>query len=97
VKPDEPRVAGVVKVGQDLRRVELGVPGQDALLPGHLVQVAVVEHADDELLVLPAVAEGGEVDQRVLPSICIAPSRSRRSRAGRDKGHCRAGRPRGLA
>ena len=65
VQAEQPRVVGVGEVGQHLRGVELGVAGHHALLPGDLVEVVVVQHADDELLVAPAVAVAGDVDQRV--------------------------------
>jgi hypothetical protein len=38
-----------------LRRVELRIALHDALFPGYLVQILVVEHAHDEAMVGPAL------------------------------------------
>ena len=48
--------ARVGEVGELLRGLELRVALQRALLPGDLVQVAVVEHEHDEPRVGPALA-----------------------------------------
>ena len=67
-----------------LRGGELRVARQHALLPGHLVEVAVVEHEHDEARVAPAVAVLRDVDQRVDARSSASRRRRRaRSPAGR--------------
>ena len=67
-----------------LRGGELRIARQHALLPGHLVEVAVVEHEHDEARVAPAVAVLGHVDQRVDPVHLHRPvALDRDHRAGR--------------
>ena len=58
-------ISRVVEVGQVLRPFELGVARHRALLPGDLVQVAVVEHEHDQSLVWPLIAVLGDRDQLV--------------------------------
>src|SRR3712207_8522874 len=48
LEAEELRVAGEREVGQDLRGLDLRVALHHALLPGDLVEVAVVEDEDDE-------------------------------------------------
>ena len=58
------RIGGVGKV---LRGDELGVSRHRALLPGDLVEVAVVEHEHDQALVAPALAVLGDREQLSQP------------------------------
>ena len=52
-----------------------GSPAIARMLPGHLVQVAVVEHQDDEARVRPlASSTCAMVISSLMPFICIAPS-----------------------
>ncbi len=58
-------VAGERELRKVLRGLELRVSGEDPLLPGDLVQVAVVEHEHDEPRVAPAGVVVSDVDQLV--------------------------------
>ena len=60
-------VAGVGKVRQVLGYLKLGIAGHHPLLPGHLVEIVVVQYEHHQLLVLPAVAVVREIDQREDP------------------------------
>jgi hypothetical protein len=53
-EPDEARELGIGDIGQGLARLPLRIAGLDALLPGHVGEVAVVEHHHDEARIGPS-------------------------------------------
>ena len=73
--PEKLGVFVIRKVGDALRQFRLPVAELDALLPGHLVEIAVIQHHDDEARVRPSCFQ--YLDTVIItlrPFICIAPS-----------------------
>ncbi len=94
---DQLRVAGVGEVRKALRALEFGITRLGALLPGHLVQVAVVQHHHDQPRVLPASPIFGDRDQfavavhlhRPIADKCDGRAIGKGKLGGDDVGHAR--------